>query len=303
MADNSNAYQEMAAIISRFATGDCEYSTSIEGLFFNRRSAPTQPIHTTQWSCFAMVIQGEKSLRLGGEEYRYGTGDYLVVSLDLPVLSRVTMASRSRPHLGLGMAIRPEAVREAMRRMQGVGTDLVLPASRGVSVMRAPQSLIDASLRLLRLLDSPKDAPMLAPLIEQEILYYLLTGPAGSQLLQISMVETPGNRIARAVAWLKERYAEPLRIDSLAKHVGMSVSSLHHHFKTVTNMTPLQYQKQLRLHEARRLMLMEQFDVGAAGYSVGYQSPSQFSREYARLYGVSPRNDLLGVHLSSRGTR
>jgi len=290
MIDLSKPYREMAAIIARFATADQEYASPIEGLYFNRRSSPTQPIHTTQWPCFAMVIQGEKSLTLGGEVHRYGVGDYLVVSLDLPVLSRVTKASRGQPHLGLGMAINPRRLHEVMSRAPA--TALPLDHSRGVAVNKASADIVDASLRLLRLLDRPADIPAIAPLIEQEILYRLLSGPVGPRLLQIATVETAGNKVARAIAWLKQNFVHPLRIEDLAESVGMSASSLHHHFKTVTAMTPMQYQKQLRLHEARRLMLIERLDVGSAGYTVGYQSPSQFSREYSRLYGLSPLRDV-----------
>jgi AraC-like DNA-binding protein len=282
----------MASIIARFAIGDGEYMTAIDGLFFNRRSSPTQPIHTAQWPCFALVVQGAKSLELGPEVYRYGVGDYLVVSIDVPVVSRVTEASAALPHLGLGMAIAPERLRDVLDRISMGGTTIGPHGMRGVAVNPAPADLLDASVRLLRLLDRPEDIPAMAPLIEQEILYRLLTGPFGPRLLQIAVTETPGNRIAQAIAWLRANFTRPLRIEDLAERVGMSVSSLHHHFKAVTAMTPMQYQKQLRLHEARRLMLMERLDVGTAGYRVGYQSPSQFSREYSRLYGLSPLRDV-----------
>jgi AraC-like DNA-binding protein len=285
-------YQEMASIIARFATRDGEYPTAIASLFFNRRSSPTQPLHTAQWPCFALVVQGAKSLGLGAELYRYGVGDYLVVSIDLPVVSRVTEASAAVPHLGLGMAIAPDRLKDVLGRVGPARSALAPDQMRGVGINAAPPELLDASLRLLRLLDRPEDIPALAPLIEQEILYRLLTGPFGPRLLQIATSETPSNRIARAIAWLRQNFAQPLRIEDLARHVGMSVSSLHHHFKAVTALTPMQYQKQLRLHEARRLMLMERLDVGTAGYSVGYQSPSQFSREYSRLYGLSPLRDI-----------
>ncbi|MDB5986330.1 MAG: bacterial regulatory s, tetR family protein [Nevskia sp.] len=282
----------MASIIARFAASDGEYSTAISSLFFNRRSSPTQPLHLAQWPCFALVVQGAKSLGLGREIYRYGVGDYLVVSIDLPVVSRVTQASPAAPHLGLGMAIAPDRLREVLGRVK-LATSIVAPdAMRGVAVNAAPADLLDAAVRLLRLLDRPADIPVMAPLIEQEILYRLLTGPFGPRLLQIAMTETPSNKIGQAIAWLRENFKRPLRIEQLAKRVGMSVSSLHHHFKAVTAMTPMQYQKQLRLHEARRLMLMERLDVGTAGYNVGYQSPSQFSREYSRLYGLSPLRDV-----------
>jgi AraC-like DNA-binding protein len=302
IASDLKRYQKMAEIIARFAPDDREYATPIEGLYFNRRSSPTQPIHTSQWPCFAMVVQGAKSVALGDTVYQYGVGDYLVVSLDLPVVSRVTEASPDQPHLGLGLAINPERVKDVMARVRPLGPTTALAASRGVAVNRAPSDLIDASLRLLRLLDRPEDIPAMAPLIEQEILYRLLRGPVGSRLLQIAMTETPSNRIARVIAWLKENFTRSLRIEELADSVGMSVSSLHHHFKAATAMTPMQYQKQLRLHEARRLMLMERLDVGSAGYSVGYQSPSQFSREYSRLYGLSPLRDIGGLRAARSPT-
>jgi AraC-like DNA-binding protein len=282
----------MASIIARFATSDGEYPTAIDGLFFNRRSSPTQPIRTAQWPCFALVVQGAKSLGLGREVYRYGVGDYLVVSIDLPIVSRVTEASNASPHLGLGMAIAPERLRDVLGRIRPARSVVAPDEMRGVAVNAAPADLLDASLRLLRLLDRPEDIAAMAPLIEQEILYRLLTGPFGPRLLQIAMTETPSNRIAQAIAWLRANFTLPLRIEDLAERAGMSVSSLHHHFKAVTALTPMQYQKQLRLHEARRLMLMERLDVGTAGYRVGYQSPSQFSREYSRLYGLSPLRDV-----------
>jgi AraC-like DNA-binding protein len=297
MTKDSTVYREMAAIVARFAIEDREYATQIEGLYFNRRSSPTQPIHTAQWPCFALVLQGAKSLTLGDEIHRYGVGDYLVVSLDLPVVSRVTEATPTEPHFGLGMAINPARLKEVMGRVRPSGTTVTLDDMRGVAVNKASADLLDASLRLLRLLEKPDDIPAMAPLIEQEILYRLLCGPVGPRLRQIAIMETPSNRIARAIAWLKENYTRPLRIVELAEGAGMSVSSLHHHFKAVTAMTPMQYQKQLRLHEARRLMLVERVDVGTAGYTVGYQSASQFSREYSRLYGKSPLRDIGSLRL------
>jgi AraC-like DNA-binding protein len=290
MNPSSEHFQEIAEIIGRHATADSEYATAIGNLFFNRRSSPTLPLHVSQWPCFAMVAQGAKSIMLGADTFDYGVGQFLLVSLDLPVVSRVTEASSELPHLGLGMAIDGARLADLMRR-------IALPANAagrrlGVAVNTASADLLEATLRLLRLLDRPADIPALAPLIEQEILYHLLTGPCGAQLIQIAMADSPGNKIARAISWLKSNYSAQLRMAELAERVGMSVSSLHHHFKAVTAMTPVQYQKQLRLHEARRLMLIDQLDVGTAGYRVGYQSPSQFSREYGRLYGMPPQRDV-----------
>ena len=285
------SYAELRAIIARFATRDQELQTPIGNLFFNRRSSPTQPLHTAQWPCFALVVQGAKSLTLGDEVYRYGVGDYLVVSLDLPVVSRVTTASRAAPHLGFGLKIDPQRLQELLARLPAPAPSATGPA-RGVAVQRAPPELLDAAVRLARLLDRPRDIPALAPLVEQELLYHLLVGPFGPRLLQLALTETPSNKVARAIAALRGEFREALRIETLASRVGMSVSSLHHHFKAVTAMTPMQYQKRLRLHEARRLMLLERVDVGTAGYRVGYQSPSQFSREYSRYYGLAPRHDV-----------
>ena len=295
LVGTSNPQSEMASRIAQLAKCDGEYTTAIDGLFIARRSAPTQPVHAAQWPCFALVAQGAKSLKLGTELYRYGVGDCLVVSLDLPVVSRVTEASERTPHLGFGMKIEAESLKAVMGRMDDVRAAISSAGTRGICVHTASTELLDASVRLLRLLDHPKDIPMVAPLIKEEILYRLLTSPFGPQLQQIAMIETPSNKISKAITYLRERFMEPLRIDDLAKRVGMSTSSLHHHFKTVTAMTPVQYQKRIRLHEARRLMVTERLDVGSAGYRVGYQSPSQFSREYSRLYGLSPRRDAEGA--------
>jgi AraC-like DNA-binding protein len=303
LAPPRNPYQEMSSIVARFAKSDGEYPTAIGSLFFSRRSSPTQPHHTAQWPCFALVIQGAKSLELGGELYHYGVGDYLVVSLDLPVVSRVTKASFESPNLGIGMAIRPDRLEEVLGRVDLSRPAVALKEMRGVAVNTAQPELLDAAVRLLRLLDRPEDIPGMAPLIEQEILYRLLTGPLGPRLLQIAMTETPSNRIARAISWLRANFTQPLRIEELAEQVGMSMSSLHHHFKAATVMTPMQYQKQLRLYEARRLILLGLLDVGSAGYAVGYQSPSQFSREYRRLYGISPLQDLNAHRLGAVDAR
>ncbi len=290
-------YRELAALIARFATADGDIMTPVDGLFIGRRSAPTEPFHKGQHACFALVAQGAKSVTVGPETHHYGVGTCMVVSLDLPVISCVTEATPEVPQLGMGMLINADRLREVIARLPLSYNGAPHPALttapvRGVGVNQAAPELLDAVIRLLRLLDTPSDIPAMAPLIEQEILYRLLTGPDGPRLLGIARADTPGNRVARAVSWLREHYARPLRIEELAGDCGMSVSSLHHHFKAVTALTPVQYQKQLRLHEARRLMLMEKCDAGTAGHRVGYLSPSQFSREYSRLYGRPPARDM-----------
>ncbi len=290
-----NPHHEIASIAARFAPAEGEFKTAIEGLGISRRSRPSAPCHSSYRPCFAMVIQGAKSLQLGTDTINYGAGDYLLTSLDLPVAWRVVEASPEVPHFCITLAISPEKLLDLLSR-----TDLQRPVEptagqRGMVVNIATPELLDAAVRLLRLLDNPSDIAAMAPLVEQEILYRILTGPAGGQLINIAVADNHGHRIARAIAWLRENFARPLRIEDLAEHVNMSVSSFHHHFKAITAMTPVQYQKQLRLHEARRLMLIERLDVGTAGHRVGYQSPSQFSREYSRLYGLSPLRDVEGM--------
>ncbi|MBP1846698.1 AraC-like DNA-binding protein [Rhizobium petrolearium] len=290
-----NPYQEIASISDRFASGDGEYLTTIEGLAISRRSTPSVPCHGSYRPCFAMVIQGAKSVQLGADTINYGPGHYLLTSLDLPVVWRVVEASPETPHFCLTFAINGERLLDLVSRAGIRQPNVPASGQRGIVVNHATPELLDAAVRLMRLLDNPGDIGAMAPLIEQEILYRILTGPAGGQLINIAVADNHGNRIARAIAWLRENFARPLRIEDLAEHVSMSVSSFHHHFKTITAMTPVQYQKRLRLHEARRLMLVEGLDAGNAGHRVGYLSPSQFSREYSRLYGVSPARDMDAV--------
>jgi AraC-like DNA-binding protein len=287
--------REIADIIARYAANGSDHPTGLASLYLKRQTEPTQLVHTAQWPCFGLVAQGAKRLQLGTETYTYAAGDYVLVSLDLPMSSCIVEASEAQPHLGMGFAIDPQLLKEVLGRFGNGHADAPahpqLP-ERGVVVAKASADLLDATLRLLRLLDRPQDIPVMAPLLEQEVLYRLLVGPYGARLRQIALAESPSNKVAKAISWLRSNYASPLRIEDLADRVGMSESSLHHNFKTVTAMTPMQYQKQLRLHEARRLMLVERLDVGSAGYAVGYQSPSQFSREYARLYGQPPIRDV-----------
>jgi len=287
---DADIYAQIAELVARYANDDNPES-AIGGLYLTRRCSPSGRLHIDQRPSFWLVAGGRKCLTVGDEELHYGVGDCLLVALDLPATARILQASETEPHLCVGVAINPARLAELIGRLPEQAS--ASPSGmRGVAVNPASPELLDATLRLLRLLERPADVAAMAPLIEQEILYRLLSGPHGARLLHIAMAEGQGHRVTRAVAWLREHFAQPLRIEALADHVGMSESSLHHHFKAVTNMTPMQYQKQLRLYEARRLMLVENMDVGTAGYSVGYQSPSQFSREYRRLYGLSPARDL-----------
>lgn len=287
-----DALSEINAVIARSTEVDGLTPTAIDHLFFARQSSPSLPLHTAQWPCFALVTQGSKRLTVGDQVFHYGAGDCLLVTLDLPVVSWIVEATPERPKLALGMAIDNAQLQAVLSRTHLPPEALRGDALRGVGVHKAPAELLDAMLRLVRLLERPQDVAALAPLIEQEILYRLLTGPHGPALMRHAAAASPGNKVTKAVAWLREHYAQPLRIEQLASHVGMSASSLHHHFSVATAMSPLQYQKRLRLQEARRLMLVERLDVSSAGYRVGYQSPSQFSREYSRQFGLSPLRDV-----------
>ena len=289
-SDTADVYAEIAQLVARYAKDD-DPASAIDGLYLTRRCSPSGRLHVDQRPSFWLVAGGRKCLTVGDEELHYGVGDCLLVALDLPATARITQASEAEPHLCVGVSIDPAQLAELMGRLPASATQAP-DGVRGVAVNPVSPELLDATLRLLRLLDRPQDVAAMAPLLQQEVLYRLLSGPHGARLLHIAMAEGQGHRITRAVAWLREHFARPLRIEALADHVGMSESSLHHHFKAVTGMTPMQYQKQLRLYEARRLMLVEGLDVGAAGYGVGYQSPSQFSREYRRLYGLSPARDV-----------
>lgn len=286
------SYLEMAELTARFIKTDGHCTTAIDGLTLSKRSSPSSPHHGSYKPSLAMVVQGAKSLRFGSATLSYTTGQYLVTSLDLPVMWRIIEASPETPHLCVTLAIDTEKLaglvaQMGIRRLKPVSDD-----QRAITVNMAPAGLIDAMIRLLRLLEKPDDIMVMAPLIEQEILYRLLTGPGAERLINIATVDSQSNRVTRAIAWLRENFALPLRIEQLADQAHMSPSSFHHHFKAITAMTPIQYQKQLRLNEARRLMLVERLDAGAAGHRVGYQSPSQFSREYSRLYGNPPVRDL-----------
>lgn len=301
MLPPADALREINDAIARSTESDGLTPTAVDHLFFARQSQPSLPLHTATWPCFALVTQGSKRLTLGDEVFHYGAGDCLLVTMDLPVVSWIVEATPERPKLALAMAIDNARLQEVLSRVHLPPEALRGDSPCGVAVHRAPAELLDAMLRLVRLLERPQDVSALAPLIEQEVLYRLLTGPHGPTLLRIASANSPSNKIARAVAWLREHYAQPLRIESLAQRVGMSSSSLHHHFQLATAMTPLQYQKKLRLQEARRLLLVERLDVGSAGYRVGYQSPSQFSREYSRQFGLSPLRDVESARGNGQG--
>ena len=237
---------------------------------------------------------------LAGEAILYDPLHYLVISVTMPTVGQILEASPEKPYLCMRLNIDPREIGGLMLE-PGMGEPQVTGLERGLRVSRVTAPLLDAVLRLLRLLRAPRDVPVLAPLAVREIHYRVLTGELGPRLRELAMADSHSHRIARAVDLLKRRYAEPVRIEEVAEAAHMSLSSLHHHFRLVTTMSPLQFQKQLRLHHARRLMLTEGIDAAAACHRVGYESPSHFSREYRRLFGAPPKAEIQQVRTVVQG--
>ncbi|WP_041674970.1 AraC family transcriptional regulator [Ramlibacter tataouinensis] len=295
----ARATAELAGAVQRVARHDGEHATAVAGLKLLRLSAPCAPVHAVHQPALCLIVQGAKQLMLADELYAYDASSYLVVAQDLPVMAQVVRASGQQPYLCVRLDFTAaELARCALEwSAAAAGAGAADRAAqeeggRGLFVGAVDAALLDAVLRLVRLLETPRDIAALAPLVTREILYRLFAGPQGWRLAAMGHGASQASRIAHAIALLRERYADPLRIDDLARAAHMSGSSLHHHFKAVTAMSPLQYQKRLRLVEARRLMVGERLDAATAAYRVGYQSPSQFSREYARLFGAPPSREL-----------
>lgn len=263
----------------------------MEGLFLNRVSHPTDRICGVSRLSLCVIAQGAKELYLGEKTYRYDADHFLLVTVELPVTGRVAEASPEVPYLALRVDLEPALVGSVM-----VEAGFPSPAgnhdAKAVVVSRTDSGLLDALVRLLRVLDSPTEARVLTALIKREIIFRLLTGEQGLRLRHLPSFSGNSHRIAQAIDRLRKEYDRPLRIDSIARDLGMSTSGFHQHFKAVTDMSPLQYQKQLRLQEARRLMLGESLDASSAGYRVGYEDASHFSRDYKKLFGDSPVRDV-----------
>ncbi|MDB5687754.1 MAG: AraC family transcriptional regulator, partial [Rhizorhabdus sp.] len=237
-----------------------------------------------------VVVQGRKREMLCATNRIYDAAQYLVVSVDLPIVGNVIEASAETPYLAFRLSLDPSMLAAMLLDMPAERGDDTRP-SAGLALSPLTSELIDPVIRLLRLLDRPADIAMLAPLAEREILYRLLQGPQRDMLRQIALADSRLSQINRAIGWIKRHYADPFRIETVAEAARMSPSSFHHHFKAVTSMSPLQYQKQIRLQEARQLILAQHKDAASAGFAVGYDSPSQFSREYRRLFGEPPVRD------------
>ena len=265
------------------------YGTALPRLSLFRVDRPTLPIPSVYEASLCLIAQGAKRVSLGDQSLVYDASHYLIVSVDLPLTGHIIEAAPDRPYLCCKIDLDISALADlivAEGQAQRVDTPPAL------AVYASDPDLIDAACRLVKLLEQPAAIPALGPLIEREIVYRLLAGPHGPTLRHLAATGSHLNQVSRAIAEIRRRFREQLRIRDIAAAAGMSESSLHEHFKTVTRMTPLEYQKQLRLQEARRLMLIDGASAGAAAFAVGYESPSQFSREYRRLFGAPPRRDV-----------
>lgn len=290
---------ELVNLIGSLAPADGEHRTAIPSLSLFRYSSATEPECGVTKASLVMAVQGRKRVTLGTHAYEYGHTHYLITSVDLPLMAQVVSASPGEPYLCFVYELDLTHIANLMTDM-GLTRPDGIPEGGALSICAFSAPLVETGLRLIRLLKTPGDIPILAPLIERELLYRLLLGEQGMRLRHLTFVDSQSHKISKAIEWLKHHYAEPLRIEFLAGHANMSVSSLHHHFKAITSMSPLQYQKQLRLHEARRLMLTQFYDVASAAHTVGYGSPSQFSREYSRLFGAAPVHDISRLRYGDR---
>ncbi|MBX3000375.1 MAG: AraC family transcriptional regulator [Caldilineaceae bacterium] len=283
------ARDELAERIARFLPADGTV-LPLEGLYF-RRSAACTELHSVSTACFCVIAQGSKEVFLGHERYQYDPAHYLLFTAQLPVVSHIIDASPARPYLSLRLDLDPALVNSVMIEAGHLSTQKGASV-RAIDVSPLDAGLLDAVVRLVRLADSPAEARFLAPLIIREIVYRLLQGEQSDRLRHIALLGGSTHRIVRAIERLRKEFDQPLRIDDMAQDLGMSVSGFHHHFKAVTAMSPLQFQKRLRLQEARRLMLGEDMDAASAGYRVGYDDSAHFSREYKRLFGLPPLRDV-----------
>jgi AraC-like DNA-binding protein len=281
---------ELKVLIARHARAD--ETTAIDGVLLSALGRPGEPQASTSGTVMALIAQGAKRLAIGDRVFDYRPGQYLVASVDLPITGHYTHASADEPALGFGLILRPSAIASLLLEADaGPEPARAAPAPAGIGVADASRELLDAVVRMVRLLDSPGDRDILAPMIEREILWRLITGPLGQSVRQIGLADSSLTYVSRAVRWISEHYDKPFRVEDLARSCGMSTSAFHRNFHAVTALSPIQFQKQIRLQKSRLLLLNGADDVATAGYRVGYDSASQFSREYRRQFGLPPGRD------------
>src|SRR5262252_6514183 len=290
----------LARLIAAYAPHDGSFEMRVPGLMVSRISRVNKEcVHALRISSLCIVAQGGKTVTVGDEAYEYDSSQMIVFSVALPVAAQVTQATPSHPYLSLRLELDPQKIADLVLKVYPRGLAPVQERN-AVYLTPAEESFIDAAMRLMGCLAHPADAELLAPLIIDEILIRLLRSPIGVRVAQMGFAESSVYRVEKAISWLRENYSQPMKVEELAEMVHMSVSSFHEHFKAVTSMSPLQYQKVLRLQQARRLMLSTLMDAGAASQQVGYLSASQFSREYSRFFGSAPTRDIARLRQDSR---
>lgn len=295
--------RELQELIARHARAD--ETTAVDGVLLSAAGRPGEPQPSRTGTVMALIAQGAKRLAIGDRVYDYGPGQYLVASVDLPITGHYTHADPDEPALGFGLILRPQAIASLLLEAGATGDRTpprrASPARPGLGVAGAPPELLDAVVRMARLLDSPDDRDVLAPMIEREILWRLLNGPLGASVRQIGLTDSSLSLISRAVRWITEHHDQSFRVEDVARSCGMSASAFHRSFQTVTALSPIQFQKQIRLQKARLLLLTGADDVATVGYRVGYDSASQFSREYRRQFGLPPGSDARRLRIDAEG--
>lgn len=281
----------LARKIALFIGSAENLTTSMPGLTLHRRTAPTTPCSATYQPGIIVIAQGRKLVSLGNETLVYDPSRYLLTSVDLPVVSRVSEATEQKPCLAMALKLQIPVVRELLSREE-IEVGETTSDNPAMTTGETTADFLQACCRLLDLLNTPKDIPFLSGLIEREIIYRVLCGPEGARLRAIATLGDQSQRTAKAIAWIRANYAKPLRVEELADIAGMGVSTLHHHFRALTTLSPLQYHKQIRLQAARARMLIDGLDASSAAIEVGYESVSQFNREYSRLFGQPPMRDI-----------
>ncbi|MGI3066024.1 AraC family transcriptional regulator N-terminal domain-containing protein [Vibrio diabolicus] len=293
----ASAIEKLAKHIEKWANGANQYDTEIAGLRFSRWATPTPPTSYTHNPSICLIAQGRKRVLLGEDSFVYDANHFLISSVDLPIIANIIEASEDKPYLGVIMELDLTEISQLI-----VDSELTFnqskEAQKGIAVGELSEPLLDAFLRLIELLDEGQSIKILAPIIKREIFYRLLITEQGARLNQIVTAGSHSHQIAKAIDWLKNNFVKPLSVSELAAYSGMSKSAFYTHFRSMTSMTPLQFQKKLRLSEARRLMLTENLDAMATTFKVGYESPSQFSREYSRLFGAPPSKDIKSLRES-----
>lgn len=276
---------ELRTLIARHVRPD--ETTDLDGVLLAIATEPGVPRTATTGTVMALIAQGAKRLAVGDHVYDYTAGQYLVACVDLPVTGHYSRASRAEPALGFGLVLDPATIASLL--LDAAGRPATAPPALGVGT--ATPELVDAVVRLLRLLDHPADRVILAPMIEREILWRLLNGPVGGSVRQVGLTDSSLSQISRAVRWITEHHADAFRVEDLARGCGMSTSAFHRTFRAVTALSPIQFQKQIRLQQSRLLLMTGVDDVATIGHRVGYDSVSQFNREYRRQFGLPPGRD------------